>query len=93
MSITLCCAEQRKQVTWRIQGDYCENSFSKVTSLLSCICIPFLTHGSSEGRFGSNCNRSVAMENHHALRESVLISRAIYCTVQHFAKPLDVTFW
>ena len=47
---------------------------------------PFLTHGSSVGRFGSHCNRSVAMENQHALRESVRISRTIYCTAQLFAQ-------
>ena len=38
------------------------------------------------GRSGSHCNRSVAMENQHALRESVRISRAIYCTAQLFAQ-------
>ena len=49
------------------------------------IVYSLLTHGSSVGRFGSHCNRSVAMENQHALRESVRISRAIYCTAQLFS--------
>ena len=31
--------------------------------------VSFLTHGSSVERFGSHCNRAVAMENQHALRE------------------------
>ena len=55
---------------------------------------PFLTHRSFAGRFGSHCNRSVAMKNQHALRESVRISRAIYCTAQFlgkFAKPENST--
>ena len=35
------------------------------------MCNHFLTHRSSVGRFASYCNCSVAMENQHALRESV----------------------
>ena len=37
------------------------------------IAYSFLTHESSAGRFASHCNRAVAMENQHALRESVHI--------------------
>ena len=33
----------------------------------------FLTHESSVRRFVSHCNRAVAMENQHALHESVRI--------------------
>ena len=52
----------------------------------------FLTHGSSVRRFGSHCNRAVAIENQHALPKSGRISRAIHvlCSFLHrFAKPVE----
>ena len=40
------------------------------------VCIkPFLTQGSSVGRFGSHCNRAIAIENQHALREDTEAKR------------------
>ena len=51
--------------------------------------LSFLTHGSSVGRFGSHCNRAVAMENQHALREDTAVKRNA-CAVD-FGDPKEKT--
>ena len=50
----------------------------------------FLTHGSSIGRFGSHCNRAVAMENQHALHENT-VAKCNACTLD-FGDPKENKF-
>ena len=46
-----------------------------------------MTHGSSVGRFGSHCNRVVAMENQHALREHAAAKRNAFAL--NFGDPKE----